>query len=273
MSYQDIQPDQVDELLAGGDVVVIDMRDADSRAKGEFPKAVGHSEDVIQGLVRRRRSDPTVLVYCYHGNQSRDLCNFLGQFGLNSLYNLEGGWLAWQNWQAKRLGMPGVVNNWLLSNGFDPNNLNSRVHAGMSALMLAALQGKHDVVDALLAAGADLRAANDDEHSALWFACVNGDVAMVRKLIVHGSDIDHRNVNGVTCSVYAASTGKLDVLQVLAAAGADLTIRTHDGYDALESSSTVSVLKFLKSLVRDSASDDARQMPAGNAAMAQESIA
>lgn len=273
MSYQDIQPEQIAELLAGGDVAVIDMRDAESRAKGELPNAVGHTDDVIQALVRRRKSDPSVLVYCYHGNTSRDLCNFLGQFGLNSVYNLEGGWLAWQNWQAQRLTTPGLVNNWLLSNGFNPTDLNSRVHAGMTSLMLAALQGKEDIVDILLAAGADIRAVNDDEHTALWFACVNGDVGLVNTLVAQGGEVDGRNVNGVTCAIYAASTGKLDVLQALVEGGADLTIRTHDGYDALESSSTVPVLKFLKPLVRANASDDMRQVPSGGAAIQQESIA
>jgi ankyrin repeat protein len=68
----------------------------------------------------------------------------------------------------------------------------------------------------------------------------------VEKLIVSGSDINNRNVNGVTCAIYAASTGKLDVLETLVAAGADLGICTTDGIDALESSSTLPVLRYLK---------------------------
>ena len=39
------------------------------------------------------------MFYCYHGNQSRELCDFLGQLGLNRVYNLVGGWEAWENWQ------------------------------------------------------------------------------------------------------------------------------------------------------------------------------
>lgn len=259
MSYQDIHVAEVGELLQKDDLVVIDVRDAQAQSKGQLPNAVPPSDAVINNLVRQRRSNPPVLVYCYHGNSSRDLCSFLSQLGLNQVYNLVGGWEAWENWQqpqparndARNPALSDVHHNWLLSHGFDVSDLNSRVDLGMTSLMLAALQGKHDLVDALLAIGADPKAVNDDEHHALWFACVSGDVALVEKLISHGSNVNNRNINGVTCTMYAASTGKLDVLKALVEAGADLSIRTPDGIDALESSSTVPVLRYLKALVRE----------------------
>ena len=51
---------------------------------------------------------------------------------------------------------------------------------------------------------------------------------------------------GVTCLIYAASIGKLDILRALVEAGADLSRRTIDGFNALDSASTLPVLKFLK---------------------------
>jgi rhodanese-related sulfurtransferase len=251
VSYQDILAVEVDELLRTARPVVVDQRDAESRSKGQLPEAVAASDAVINTLVRQRRSNPAVLVYCYHGNQSRDLCSFLGQLGLSRVYNLQGGWEAWQIWQQQQPQLNEGCIDWLRSQGFDPEDLNSRVELGMSALMKAALTGDHVVVDALLAAGADVRAVNDDEHHALWFACVNGDVSLVQKLIAAGSDIDNRNVNGVTCVIYAASTGKLEVLKTLIEAGADPGITTHDGISALESASTRPVLRFLRTLMRE----------------------
>jgi len=40
-------------------------------------------------------------VYCYHGNSSRDLCTLLVGMGLRQVYNLVGGWAAWESWQQQ----------------------------------------------------------------------------------------------------------------------------------------------------------------------------
>ena len=256
MSYQDIHVAELGELLHRDGLTVIDMRDAHSQGRGQLPMAQPHSDAVISSLLKQRRSNPAVLVYCYHGNSSRDLCSLLAQMGLEQVYNLVGGWSAWESWQQQKPGLGEGHKSWLLAQGFDPDNLNSRVEMGMAPLMIAALKGEHELVDALLAAGADPRQVNDDEHHALWFACVNGDTKLVEKLIACGSNLDNRNINGVTCAIYAASTGKLDVLKTLVDAGANLGIRTHDGVDALESASTLPVLRYLKPLMRQTVVTD-----------------
>jgi len=258
LSYQDIEAAGLDALLQRDDLWVIDMRDPQTQSLGQLPNAQPHTDAVISRLVRQRRNDPPVLVYCYQGNDSRDLCSFLAQLGLNQVYHLVGGWAAWEKLvqpltatTAPQLSTSHLA--WLITHGFDPQDLNSRVGLGMTSLMLAALQGKHALVDELLALGADPRAVNDDEHHALWFACVQGDVALVKQLIDHGSNVNNRNVNGVTCTMYAASTGKLDVLKTLVEAGADLSIRTPEGIDTLESASTLPVLRYLRPLISQTA--------------------
>lgn len=250
VNYQDIEAAEVEQVLQKQDIVVIDTRDALAQSKGQLPNAQDATDPLIHGLVQKRHSDPPVLVYCYHGNSSRVLCSFLGQLGLTQVYNLAGGWQAYQSRQQSQSGLSSADYEWLLCHGFDPDNCNSRVEQGMSPLMLAALEGRLERVETLLAAGADPNLVNDDEHNALWFACVNGDNAIVERLIAHDSDINNRNVNGVTCAIYAASTGKLEVLKKLINAGANLGIRTHDGYHALDSASTLPILRFLKPLMQ-----------------------
>jgi rhodanese-related sulfurtransferase len=102
VSYQDIHVSEVEALLNTPGLTVLDMRDEASRSRGHLPGALPHSDEVMDGLLRRRRSNPPVLIYCYHGNSSRDLCSFLAQLGLDRVYNLEGGWQAWEIWQQKR---------------------------------------------------------------------------------------------------------------------------------------------------------------------------
>ena len=253
MSYHDIHVAEVGELLQKEDLTIIDMRDAQTRSKGQLANAQLPSDAVIGNLVKQRRNDPHVLVYCYHGNSSRDLCTLLIGMGLSQVYNLVGGWAAWESWQQQKPELNVHHINWLQAQGFEPDNLNSRVELGMSPLMVAALKGEHELVDALLHAGADPRQINDDEHHALWFACVNGDTTLVKKLIACGCDVNNRNVNGVTCAIYAASTGKLEVLKTLVDAGASLDICTADGANALDSATTLQVLRYLKPLMTQQA--------------------
>ena len=102
MSYRDVQPDALAVVTAMPGLTIIDQRDEATRSRGELPGAVPPGDALIAQLVRRRRKNPPILVYCYHGNQSRDLCAFLAQLGLQQVFNLAGGWDAWLRWQAQQ---------------------------------------------------------------------------------------------------------------------------------------------------------------------------
>lgn len=69
---------------------------------------------------------------------------------------------------------------------------------------------------------------------------------MVRELVRAGSNINNQNVNGATCLIYAASSGKFDIVRELVQAGADIDKQTLDGFNALDSATTLPILKFLK---------------------------
>lgn len=247
MAYAPLLAEQVPQFLQQPDVAVIDMRDARSFEAGHLPDARLAGDTAIRQLIREKRPNRPVLVYCYHGNSSRDLCQLLSGLGFTRVYNLEGGWQAWTGYRDRldaSLSVPTTV--WLGGFGFDTGNLNSRIDNGMSALMVAARHARADVVDELLEAGADVNLINDDENPALWFACVSGDPHIVRRLIRAGADLDNQNVNGATCLIYAASSGKHEVVELLVEAGADLSRQTLDGFTALESAATLPVLKYLK---------------------------
>lgn len=95
VSYQDIDARDVTTLLKRENLVVLDTRDASSQSQGQLPRAQPASDHVISALMKQRSANPPVLVYCYEGNSSRDLCSFLAQLGLSEIYNLSGGWKAW----------------------------------------------------------------------------------------------------------------------------------------------------------------------------------
>lgn len=116
MPYQDIQANELETLLQREDLVIIDMRDATSKIAGQLPNARPADDTLVSALAKRRHQAPPVLVYCYHGNRSRDLCSLLTQFGLPEVYNLAGGWAAWEIQQS----VAGTKNNeqqqWLSDN-------------------------------------------------------------------------------------------------------------------------------------------------------------
>lgn len=257
MNYLDIQPDEIQALRAEGDLIVFDTRDPDSYARGHLEGAQPITDAAIKQLIKSRCSERPVLIYCYRGNSSRDFCGVIASFGFTRVYNLAGGWQAWEKFSrpapvalvAKQISAD--LTAWLSHWGFPVNNIHARAENGMSPIMLASLKGKRALVEELLSLGADPNHVNDDDHHALWFACVNGDPELVSLLIAHGANIDNQNVNGATCAIYTASTGKLEVLKRLVEAGANLHKETSGGYTALESASTLPVLKYLREWVSE----------------------
>lgn len=253
MSYQDLHPAHLQELRAEPELLILDMRDPASYAQGRLDGAEPVSDALLRQLMKSRQRERPLLVYCYHGNSSRDLCQFVAGFGYTRVYNLVDGWQGWLQFTQAEATTPGspspILAAWLAERGFPSDRLHARIDNGMSPLMLAALQGERALVEELLALGADPNHVNDDDHHALWFACVHGDPGLVSRLIAHGANVDNQNVNGATCAIYTASTGKLDVLKRLVEAGADLGRETTGGYTALDSASTLPVLKYLLSVV------------------------
>lgn len=248
MNYHDIRADALPALLAEPELLVLDFRDPASFAQGHLDGAAPVSDALLRQLMKTRAHARPVLVYCYRGNSSRDLCQFIAGFGYTRVYNLVDGWEGWQRFTQAASSSPSLA-AWLAQHGFPPGTLHARIDNGMSPLMLAALKGERAHAEELLALGADPNHVNDDDHHALWFACVHGDPELVSLFIAHGARVDNQNVNGATCAIYAASTGKLDVLKRLVEAGADLAKETTGGYTALDSASTLPVLKYLRGVV------------------------
>ena len=252
MSYHDILPAEVSGLFAEADLLTFDIRDAASYARAHIEHAQMPSDAVLKQLFISRQHQRPVLVYCYHGHSSRDICQFIAGFGFKQVYNLVGGWQAWESFIDTQAAPPQAnaaspaLTAWMHAQGFPSAALHGSIENGMSPLMIAALKGEQKHLEELLSLGADPNQLNDDRHHALWFACVHGTVQGVSSLVAHGANLDNQNINGATCAIYAASTGKLDVLCCLTEAGADLHIETNVGYNALESAASLPVLKHLR---------------------------
>ncbi|CAK4120620.1 unnamed protein product [Aphanomyces euteiches] len=75
----------------------------------------------------------------------------------------------------------------------DPDSINMTNEQGMSALMLAAIEGNTDVAQLLLRRGAAVNLADKDGHTALMHTAYCGHADMIEVLVDGGADLTLRN--------------------------------------------------------------------------------
>ena len=121
--------------------------------------------------------------------------------------------------------LQGLEENFQLALSFTPK--------GTTALMLAAENGHEQAVQALLAAGADIHAVNENGDSALVCATGNGHEAVFHRLMEAGADIHHADKDGNTPLMAAAAGGNTAILRAMLAAGAQANTANAYGRTAL----------------------------------------
>lgn len=105
---------------------------------------------------------------------------------------------------------------------------------GRSPLIVASYYGRDvEIVEYLLAVGADGRAADRNHRTALHWAAARGWLDIVEVLLGAGVDVNVRDDNGNTPLFYAAAAARLDVAEYLIAHGANVLIDNKCGETAL----------------------------------------
>ena len=247
MSYDTLFAHQLASELEKQEFSILDMRDKTSFEREHIEGAELVNDSVISKLMREKKKDKPILIYCYHGNSSRNLASFFSSLGFSQVFNLEGGWQAWNSFIELNNYQPSTeLNNWLLLHDFQVDNMSSRVSNGMTALMMTALQGEITLLHEILKSDCEINLTNDDGNNALWFACVSEDIEIIQTLIAAGININNININGSNALHYASSTGNYIVVKTLVEAGADLLHQTPDDMNALDMAASLSILNYLK---------------------------
>jgi len=105
------------------------------------------------------------------------------------------------------------------------DNVDVRLGDGSTALQWAVHEQRHEMVDLLLEAGADVTTANRHGVSPVWLAAENGDAPMLQRLLDAGADANRTMRGGETVLMTAARTGDPDAVRVLLLRGADPNAR------------------------------------------------
>ena len=125
-------------------------------------------------------------------------------------------------------------------------NVNTTDNEDSTPLIEACCEDNVDVVSYLLEHNADVNAVNTSSRTALHNAVSIGNYEMVEVLLKYNPDIDFPNENGSSPLLIAAEKGYLDIAWLLVEKGAKKNVKDDFGFDVKE---------FAESHIREKHSD------------------
>ena len=134
-----------------------------------------------------------------------------------------------------------------------------------SHLLLAALEGNVEVVQTLLAHGANVNATDSDGGTALFNAAQEGNVEVVQTLLAHGANVSATVSDGRTALVIAAQFGSVEVVQTLLAHGANVSATDGHGWTALFVAAEKGNVEVVQTLLAHGANVNATDSDGGTA--------
>ena len=183
----------------------------------------GYRQELIQTMIDHgadvnainKRNETAFMKACKTGNV--DAIKLLLSVGANPNIENDDG----ETWIHHT-----VIGNWsrevlqvVIAHGGD---VNAATKGNITALMLASRTGNADVINVLLAAGADPNITDADGYTCLHDAI---DVGCTKETLTafinHGANIHAANKKGVTPLMGAVWKGNIDAIKVLLTAGAD----------------------------------------------------
>lgn len=135
----------------------------------------------------------------------------------------------------------------------DPQVVNSLDELGQSPLHLAAAGGHKDVVDLLIAKGADMKAVCRDGRNLLHSAAAGGLVDLMERLVKAGFPVDGPDRYGRTPLLKAAEAGSDKAAEFLLSRGANVMSRDHYLQTPLHEAAFSGNLRLLDLLVKQGA--------------------
>jgi ankyrin repeat protein len=104
-------------------------------------------------------------------------------------------------------------------------DVNQRASDGTTALHWAVYNDEDDLVDRLIAAGANPNLRNDYGATPLAEAAITGNAQVIRKLLKAGADVESRNADGQTALMIVARSANLEAANLLLKAGANVNAK------------------------------------------------
>ena len=90
--YTSIHVQEAQELLNDPDTLIVDIRDKVSFEAGNIPNSINVSEETIVDFLGSTDRQAPLLIYCYHGINSKDAAEYFVKNGFQSVFSLDGGY-------------------------------------------------------------------------------------------------------------------------------------------------------------------------------------
>jgi ankyrin repeat protein len=142
----------------------------------------------------------------------------------------------------------------LLKYGADPN-LSSK---SGTPLQIACHSNSEQIVNKLLAVGADLTKENDEGLAAIHYAAKNGNESIISALLQQGESCDHLSQQGISPLIAAASAGKRDIVEFLLKSGSNPNLQSETGQPAIIAAAKAGDAPILLTLLNYGAKIDSR---------------
>jgi hypothetical protein len=104
---------------------------------------------------------------------------------------------------------------------------------GQTALHVASMNGKVDIISILIARGAKVDAVDEQGITPLMLAAKDGQVDAVKALLAQGANIEAQNKMGENALHIAGAHGKKDVVTELLDRGANIRATSNNGLNVL----------------------------------------
>ncbi len=103
MAFKHISVADTALMLSNDELVVVDIRDANTFASGHIPGAEHLSNENLPRFLNEKDYEQPIIVVCYHGISSQSAANYLVQQGFEDVYSMDGGFEAWRQTQSDNI--------------------------------------------------------------------------------------------------------------------------------------------------------------------------
>lgn len=97
--YQTTTPSEAIQLINRNDAIVLDVREDNEYLGGHIINSIHIPMSYLRDRIKEldKHKDKPIIVGCRSGHRSAHACSMLKKAGFETVYNLSGGVMAWQN--------------------------------------------------------------------------------------------------------------------------------------------------------------------------------
>lgn len=100
MTYKDLSPKEFKEgIEQDSSSIILDVRTPAEIVEGNINGhlAINIMNPIFPEKIKELAKDKSYYIYCRSGNRSAQACKYMLTLGFTNLYNLKGGYMAWED--------------------------------------------------------------------------------------------------------------------------------------------------------------------------------